>query len=259
MKAVWSGDIGFGLVNIPVKLFSATQSSELDLDMVDKRSQARIHYKRVSEDTGKEVPWENIVKAYDLDGRYVVLSDEDFKQALPEKTGRIDITSFVDLEEIDAIYFENPYYVVPAKSGSVPYALLTEALDKTKKAGLGTYVLRNKEHLCILRALDGYILLQQIRFQEEIRDSGELPLPSKARIDSGQLKIAISLIKQMSAKFDISRYKDTYSASLLKLIKAKAKGKKPSAARMKVVPKASGDLLSQLKKSLQAGKKTKAS
>jgi DNA end-binding protein Ku len=259
MKAVWSGDIGFGLVNIPVKLFSATRSSELDLDMVEKRSHARIHYQRVSENTGKEVPWENIVKAYDLNGRYVTLSDEDFKQALPEKTSRIDITSFVDLKEIDAIYFENPYYVAPAKSGSVPYALLTEALAQTGKAGLGTYVLRNKEHLCILRAVDRYILLQQIRFQEEIRDTDELPLPAKSRIDPGQLKIAISLIRQMSAEFDISRYKDTYSASLLKLIKAKAKGKKSPVARMKVVPKASGDLLSQLKKSLQAGKKTKAS
>lgn len=259
MKAVWSGDIGFGLVNIPVKLFSATQASELDLDMVDKRSQAHIRYKRVNEDTGKEVAWEDIVKAYDLNGRYVVLGEEDFKQALPEKTGRIDITSFVDLDQIDAIYFEAPYYVVPSKSGSVPYTLLTEALAKTNKAGLGTYVLRNKEHLCILRAREHYILLQQIRFAQEIRDVSELSLPRKSRTDAGQLKIAISLIKQMSADFDISRYKDTYSAELLKLIKAKAKGKKPAATRMKVVSKGSGDLLTQLKKSLQTHKKTKTS
>lgn len=259
MKAIWSGDIGFGLVNIPVKLYSATQSSELDLDMVDKRSQAHIRYKRVNEDTGKEVDWDDIVKAYDLNGRYIMLSDEDFRQAVPEKTGRIEITSFVDLKQIDAIYFENPYFVVPAKSGSVPYGLLAEALEKTKKAGLGTYVLRNKEHLCILRAREHYILLQQIRFQQEIRDTDTLNMPRRAKPDAGQLKIAVSLIKQMSADFDISRYKDTYSAELLKLIRAKAKGKKPATPRMKVVTKRSDDLLTQLKNSLNTRKSKKTS
>lgn len=259
MKSVWSGDIGFGLVNIPVKLFSATEASELDLDMVDKRNHAHIRYKRVNEDTGKEVAWDDIVKAYDLDGSYVLLSDEDFKNAMPEKTQRIEISAFVDLDQIDAIYFENPYYVVPGKSGTVPYSLLREALLKTKKAGLGTYVLRNKEHLGVIRAREDHILLQQIRFQEEIRDTGELSLPKKTKPDTGQLKIAVSLIEQMTADFDIADYKDTYSQQLLKLIKAKAKGKKPAKPKMKVVSKPSEDLMTQLKNSLNAGKKKKTS
>lgn len=258
MKAIWSGDIGFGLVSIPVRLFSATQSSDLDLDMVDKASHARIRYKRVNEDTGKEVSWDHIARAYDLNGRYVLLSEEDFQEAMPEKTKRIDISAFVDLEEVDAIYFENPYYIVPGKNGSVPYMLLVEALKKTNKAGLGAYVMRNKEHLCLIRAHDGHLLLQQLRFAEEIRDAGDLDLPARKRADPAQLKIAVSLIEQMTAEFDIARYKDTYSARLMKLIKAKAKGAKPTRPPMKVVSK-SGDLLSQLKQSLSQGKKRKTS
>lgn len=255
MKSIWTGDIGFGLVNIPVKLFSATQASELNLDMVDKRTQAHIHYKRVSEDTGKEVQWDDIAKAYDLNGHYVLLSDDDFVEAMPEKTKRIEISAFVEIAEIDPIYYENPYYLVPGKSGAVPYALLLEALRKTGKAGLGTYVLRNREHLGVLRPLDSVLLLQQIRFAEEVRDTGELDLPHKVKIHPGQLKIAVSLIEQMSDRFDISDYKDTYSAELLKLIKAKAKGKAPARPKMKVVRSKSEDLLTQLEQSLNGHKK----
>lgn len=255
MKSVWSGDIGFGLVNIPVKLYSATQGSELDLDLIDRHNHSHIRYKRVNEDTGKEVAWEDIVKGYDLDGRYVILTDHDFENAMPEKTKRIEITSFVNEDEIDSIYFETPYYVVPEKNGFVPYELLKEALQKTKKAGLGTYVFRNKEHLGVLKTTDDLILLQQIRFQEEIRDVKELKLTKKGKIQTGQLKIAVSLIEQMTDTFDVSQYKDTYSAQLLKLIKAKARGKKSTKPKMKVVGKKSDDLMTQLKKSLNVKQK----
>ena len=130
MRSIWSGAIGFGLVNIPVKLFSATQQSDLDLDMLDKKDHSNIRFKRVNEKTGKEVAWENIVRGYNPDGQYVILSDEDFKKASPEKTKIIEIAEFVDEEKIDSIYFETPYYLEPQKAGVKAYGLLRDALKK---------------------------------------------------------------------------------------------------------------------------------
>src|SRR6187551_2842519 len=141
MKAIWTGSIGFGLVNIPIKLFSAIQTSSLDLDMLDKKDNANIKFKRVNENTNKEVLWQDIVKGYMLDGKYVVLDDKDFAKAAPEKSEHIEISQFVEEKEIDSIYFESPYYVQPDKSGTRAYALLKEALKKTNKVGLGTFVM----------------------------------------------------------------------------------------------------------------------
>ena len=152
MRAIWSGAIGFGLVNIPVKLFSAIQQSELDLDMLDKKDHSNIKFQRINATTGKEVAWENIVRGYKMDDRYVVLSDEDFKMASPEKTKMIDITEFVLEKDIDTMYYETPYYLQPEKSGAKAYALLRDALKKSGKVGLGTFVLRNRESLVIISA-----------------------------------------------------------------------------------------------------------
>src|SRR5687767_7692426 len=151
MRAIWSGAIGFGLVNIPVKLFSATQGSELDLDMLDKKDHANIKFQRINANTGKVVPYENIVRGYKLDGQYVVLTDEDFKKASPEKTKMIEIAEFVQEKDIDSMYYEAPYYLEPEKSGVKAYGLLRDALKKTGKAGLGTYVLRSKETLGLIK------------------------------------------------------------------------------------------------------------
>src|SRR6201991_4159223 len=128
MRAIWSGAIGFGLVNIPIKLFSATQASDLDLDMLDKKDNSNIRFQRVNEKSGKEVAWENIVKGYNLNGNYVVLTDEDFEKVRPEKNKLINITEFVDETEIDTMYYENPYYLAPDKSGVKAYNLLRDAL-----------------------------------------------------------------------------------------------------------------------------------
>src|ERR1700761_9654181 len=133
MRSIWTGAIGFGLVNIPIKMYSATQSSDLDLDMLDKKDGSNIHFKRVNANTGKEVPWDNIVKGYKLDERYVVLTDEDFEKASPEKTKVITIEEFINESEIDGIYYETPYYLEPEKSGAKAYALLRDALEKTEK------------------------------------------------------------------------------------------------------------------------------
>ncbi len=258
MKAIWTGAIGFGLVNIPVKMYSATQSSDLDLDMLDKKDHANIKFKRVNENTGKEVAYDNIVKGYKIDERYVVLTDEDFAKASPEKSKIIEIAEFINVTDVDSVYFEMPYYLEPDKSGVKAYALLRDALGKTNKAGLGTFVMRSKESLCIIKAMDNVLVVNRIRFDEEIRKTDSLNIPTSSS-KPAEMKMAIELINKLTGDFDISKYKDTYSAELMKLIEAKAKGKKPAAPHMHVVHSTATDLMSQLKASLGNNSKRKAS
>jgi DNA end-binding protein Ku len=249
MRAIWTGAIGFGLVNIPIKLYSAVQGSELDLDMLDKKDHSNIRFQRVNEKTGKEVAWENIVRGYNLDGQYVVLTDEDFQKVRPEKNKIITITEFVDEAQIDPIYYESPYYLAPDKSGVKAYNLLRDALSETGKVGLGTYVLRNKESIGVIKPYEDILVLNKIRFGEEIRDTNELDVKT-TKSNPAELKMAIALINQLSGDFDISHFKDTYSADLLKLIKDKAKGKKIPTPTLRVVHSRSKDLMEQLKASL---------
>ena len=255
MRPIWTGAIGFGLVNIPVKIYSATESSNLDLDMLDKKDHAHIKYQRVNENTGKEVPWSNIVKGYKVDDEYVVLEDKDFEAASAEKTKTIEISDFVKEEEISSLYYETPYYLEPDKSGTRPYKLLLEALQKTKKVGVATFVMRNKEALAILRPDKNVIVLNKIRFEQEIRDPNQLTLPNTTEVKPAELKMAVTLIDQLTGKFDISKYKDNYNDELLKLIHAKAKGKKIKAPQMKVVHSKAQDLMDQLKASLEVKRK----
>lgn len=258
MRAIWTGAIGFGLVNIPVKMYSATQSSTLDLDMLDKKDHSNIKFQRVNEKTGKEVAWENIVRGYKYNGEYVVLSDDDFKKASPEKSKIISIEQFVDLEEIDTIFYETPYYLEPEKTGVKAYALLRDALAKSKKVGLGTYVMRTKETIGLIKPMDDVLVLNKIRFSEEIRDHKELKVPDD-KSKPNELKMALALIDQLTGPFEIDKYKDTYSDQLMSLIEAKAKGKKITAPKMTVVHSKSRDLMEQLKASLSTSSKRKAS
>jgi DNA end-binding protein Ku len=291
MRSIWTGAISFGLVNIPVKLYSAAKASELDLDMLDKKDHSRIRLLRVNERSGKEVSWENIAKGYKLQGKYVVLTDEDFEAASVEKPNVITISGFTKEDEIDSMYFETPYYVEPDKSGDRAYALLREALLKTEKVGIATLVMRSRENLAVLKAKDNVIVLNKIRFAEEIKNVSELALPPKAELSSlpartklmpsgykaelssssaqtklmpfgyktvirkAELEMAVSLIDQLSGEFDLSAYKDSYTASLMKLIRAKAKGVRPKPPHLKVVPTQSTDLAEQLKASLNSRKK----
>src|ERR1044071_3224501 len=174
MRPMWTGAIGFGLVNIPVKIYSATQSSNLDLDMLDKKDLSNIRFLRVNENTGKEVTWENIVKGYKMDSKYVVLTDKDFELASAKKTKTIEISEFVKETEISSIYYETPYYLEPDKSGTRAYELLRQALVNTGKVGIATFVMRSKESLAVLKATKDLIILNRIRFQEEIRDTKDL-------------------------------------------------------------------------------------
>jgi len=254
MKAIWNGAIAFGLVNIPVKLYSAIEASELDLDMVDKKDHSKIRYKRVNEKTGKEVPWNNITKAYNLNGNYIVLTDEDFEKASPEKSKTIDIQEFVDISTIDSVYFDTPYYVQPAKGGEKAYVLLRDALKKSKKAGIATFVLRSKENLALLRFNGNILIIQKMRYADEIRDTKLIDVP-KLTSKPAELKMAVSLINQLSDKFDITKYKDSYTNELMKLIKAKSKGKTVKQPAMRVVHSNKEDLMEQLKASLGSRKK----
>jgi len=259
MRAIWTGTIGFGLVNIPVKLYSAVQDSELELDMLDSKDHANIRYVRVNERTGKEVAWKSIVKGYKLNNKYVVLTEEDFEKASPKQTKTIEITDFVKQDEIGILYYETPYYLEPENSGTKAYALLREALKKTGKVAVGNFVLRSKQGLVVIKEIDGALALIRLRFAEEIRSHKDLKVPAKVPISPAELKMATALIQQYSSKFNIAAYKDTYSAQLMKLIRAKSKGIKTSAPVMRVVHKNTKDLMSQLKASLHTPRKKKAS
>ena len=253
MKAIWTGSIGFGLVNIPIKLYSAVENSELDLDMLDKKDHANIKFKRVNEKTGKEVAWENIVRGYLMNDKYVVLNDKDFESAAPEKTKIIEIAEFIDISEINSMYYEMPYYAEPEKNGTKAYTLLRDALKKSGKAGLGSFVLRTKESLCIIKAEDDVLVINRIRFAQEIRQP-ELKIPA-ATSKPAEIKMAMELIKQLTGSFDISKYKDTYSDKLMKIIRAKSKGKQTVSPTLKVVHSKATDLMAQLKASLGHSRK----
>lgn len=256
-RSLWTGAISFGLVNIPVKLVSAVKDSTLDLDMLDSRDHSNIRFKRVNENTGREVNYDDIVRGYKVNDKYVVLEKGDFENADVEKTKTVDIQSFVNEDEIESIYFEQPYYLQPDKSGEKAYGILRDALRQSKKVGLATFVLRNKEGLVVIKPYGKVLVLNRIRFEEEIRDTKGIETPPVLKAKSPELTMAIKLIDQLTEKFDISKYKDTYTDKLLKIIKAKAHGKSKPRPKLKVVHKQTGDLMEALKASL--GKRKKAS
>ena len=242
MRAIWTGAIGFGLVNIPIKIYAATQTSSLDFDMLDRKDQANIKYKRVNEQTGKEVAWDNIVKGFMLKDKYVVLEDADFEEAMPEKNKMINLQTFVKEQEIDSIYFDTPYYLEPQKAGTKAYALLLQALEKSKMAGLGTFVMRSVENLVIIRPYNKLLLLNKLRFEEEIRDASDLGIPA-SKISKQEMDMALQLIKSNSKPFDISAFKNEYSKELMKIITQKSKGKRATIRKINVENTKASDLL----------------
>lgn len=254
MRSIWKGSVSFGLVNIPVKLYSATQQSSLDLDMVDRRDMGRVRFKRVNENTGQELTMENIGKAFRLNGEYVLLDDEDFEAAAPEKSKIIEVNHFIKEEEVDSIYFENSYYVEPDKGGEKAYALLREALSKSGKVGLAQFVMRTAATLSVLKPMKEVLVLSKIRFAEEIRSTEELKLPARNVIKQDELKMAVALIDQYTAPFNIEAFRDEYAAALKKVIEEKASGKKGKIRKLKVTPTRTDNLMEQLKASLAKSK-----
>ena len=257
MRSIWNGSIQFGLVSIPVKLYSGSEDRKLDLDMLDRHDNARIRYKRVNEDTGKEVEWKDIVKGYKQGEKYVVLENEDFENANIKKSKTIDIEQFIEEEEVADVLFKTPYFLEPQKEGGKSYNLLREALKKTKKLGVATFVMRQKEHLSLIGLYKDILVLHVIRFADEIRDPGELKLPD-TKVSKKEVDMAVSLIDQYTTSFSFDKFKDVYNDQLLKIIKSKSAGKKAKAYKYESKPTAASDLMDQLKASLEK-KKSKAS
>ncbi|QEM04978.1 Ku protein [Mucilaginibacter rubeus] len=254
MRSIWTGSIGFGLVSIPIKLFSAVQETRLDLDMLDSRDHAHIKFQRVNENTKKEVPYDKIVKGYKYDDDYVIIEDADFEAAAPEKSKVIEIESFVDVASVNPMYYETSYYTEPATKKNKAYALLLEALKKSGKAGLARFVLRSTESLCIVHPVDKDIVVTRIRFQQQIRDQGELKLDDDITVSKKELDMGLALINQYAESLDLSKYKDEYHTELMNIIEQKAKGKRPTIKKLKPKAAKSDDLYDQLMSSLNVKK-----
>jgi len=255
MRSIWTGSIGFGLVNIPVRLYSATDESTLAFVTLDKNNHARIKYKKINETTGKDVKESDIIKGYKMGEGYVILDEADFKKATPEKYDHLEIVQFVNEKEIDAVYFEKPYYLEPEKSGVRAYALLRDALKKEGKAALGPLVYHKKEWVCLIKPFDEILVLHRLRFAQEIRDTGSLLVPQQT-IKAEALKMATSLINQLTKPFKPEQFTDEFAEKLLKVIEAKAQGKTTAFKPMKVVHSTgTEDLMQKLKASLKTSTK----
>lgn len=255
MRAIWSGALSFGLVNIPVKLYSATAGKGLNLDMLHKKDLSPIRYARICRADGKEIPYEDIVKGYEYQkGDYVILTDEDFKKANVQKTKAIEIQDFVKETEIDPIYFEKPYYLEPEKGAEKAYVLLRESLKKSKKIGVAQFVLRNREHLAVIKPFEKVLILNQLRYQDEIRKPDDLNLPDAKVGGKREIEIALALIDQLTSHFKPEAYKDTYKEELERVIKAKAKGKPVKAKGKEPEPTDVADLMAMLRASLEKEK-----
>lgn len=258
MRSIWKGGISFGLLYIPIKLYSATQEHKLDLDMLRKGDLCPIRYARVCKDSGEEVPWSEIVKGYKYQGGdYVVLQDEDFEKANVKRSKTIEIIEFIKEEEIDARYFEKPYFIEPADEARKTYLLLREALKKSGKVGLCQFALRNRPHMGIVRADKDVIMLEQIRFHDELRDPEGLNLPDKrTEVTKKELDLAMSLIDQLTDTYKPENFSDPYKEELLKIVESKVKGKAPKKPKKDRAPKSTqaDDILEKLKKSLEVTK-----
>lgn len=227
-RGLWKGAISFGLVNVPVELYSAQKrSSELDLTMLDRRDMAPVGYRRVNKASGKEVPWEDVVKGYAYeDGRYVVLSEEDFRRANPELSKTVDILAFVGRADIAPHYFETPYYLGPGKRGEKAYALLRDALQKAGKVGIAMVVIRTKQYLAALVPEGEVLMLNTLRYHAELKSADDVDIPEKlkgAKVTGKELDMALRLVDDMSDKWQPEKYHDTYREDLLKRIEEKVK------------------------------------
>jgi len=255
MKSIWNGSISFGLVSIPIKMYSASEDRRLDLDMLDVHDNARIRYKRVNEDTGKEVEWKDIVKGFKKDDAYVILEKEDFEKANMKKSKTIDIEEFVEEAEVSDLLFKSPYFLEPQKEGGKSYNLLRDALKKTGKLGVATFVMRQKENLSLIGVYKDALVLHVIRFADEIRDPSELKLPS-TKVSKKEVDMALSLIDTYTTTFKLDKYKDVYNKQLMKIINNKASGKKTKTEKVDTTPTQADDLMAKLKASLERKKKS---
>ena len=254
-RAIWKGSISFGLVNIPIALYPATRREELKFRLLRKTDLSPVNYKRVAEKGGKEVPWDQIVKGYEYEkGKYVVLQDEDFQRVDIEATQTVDIQDFVELDEIDPIFFYKPYYLEPQKGGDKAYALLRDALKDSKKVGVAKVVIKTREYLAGVKPEDGALVLELMHFADELAETSKLHIPKKVEVGKREMTMAKSLIDSMSSKWNPEKYKDDYREALMEVIEEKVEaGGKEIEEKPRKAPKPTKviDLVSVLQKSLE--------
>ena len=266
-RTLWKGAITFGLVHIPIALYSATAESDLNFDWLDKRSMDPVGYKRVNKKTGQEIAKEDIVKGIEWeDGQYVILSPEEIAAAYPKTTQTIEIESFVDADEVPFVYLERPYYVAPINKGEKVYALLREALKQTNKVGIAKVVIQTKQHLAVLIPCGPTLIMNLLRWGGEIRSWEDLKLPpadaKAAGLKDGELKMAKQLIADMTSHWDADQFRDSFKDEIMKLVQSKAKsGETEAVTKIEADTRAAAgadviDLTELLKRSLRGGKAT---
>jgi DNA end-binding protein Ku len=261
-RSLWKGAITFGLVHIPIGLYSATEESDVDFDWLDKRTLDPVGYKRVNKRTGREIDKDNIVKGVEYaKGEYVVLSPGEIAEAYPRTTQTIEIETFVDVQELPFVYLEKPYYTAPINKGEKVYALLREALRETGKAAIGRVVIRSKQHLAVVLPCGPALVLNLLRWGGEIRSWEDLPLPKAGRsgIRDAEMKMARQLIDDMSGHWSARDFRDDFHKAIMKLVEAKAKaGETATVEPLEEAPQAQGadviDLTELLRRSLRGGK-----
>lgn len=260
MAAIWKGSVSFGLVNIPVELRTAVRADHISFRLLHKDDLSPVKYERVSQSGGDPIPWSDIVKGYEYEkGKFVVMTDEDFKTAAIEGSKTIDIIDFVKEGEIDPRYFETPYYLVPSKGAEKSYALLREAIRSTSSVGIGKIIMRQHQHLAGIKVVDNALVLELMRFANELVDASEYSFPARNNVRPQEVKMAEQLIGNLAEPFDPGRYTDDYRSNLMKVIKAKMKGKAPKlAAPEKDDESGVLDLMSRLKASLDRGSTKKS-
>lgn len=261
MRAIWNGAISFGLVNIPVDLLGAEQRNDIKFNMVDSRDHSRIRYERVNEETGEEVPWNQIVKAYEFsEDNYVIVTDEDFENADAKATKTIDIETFINLEELELKYLEKPYYIRPRKGGEKAYVLLRDALEQTDKIAIARVVIRTKAYLAAIYPAEDIIILNLIRFHQELKSTEDIKIPENVKLTKKELDLAVKLIDDMSEEWHPENYEDEYRTALMDRIMAKAEGQ-----GLKEDPEDDEepsnviDIMDLLKKSVEGNKKKSTS
>jgi DNA end-binding protein Ku len=257
---MWKGAIAFGLVNIPVELYSATRDHRPRFRLLHAKDESPVKYERVCQTEGKPVGWEDLVKGYEYEkGQFVVLSKDDFKTAALEKTKTVDILDFVDPSEVDERYFETPYYLQPGKGADRAYALMREAIRESGKIGIAKIILRDSQHLAAVEAIDDALVLTMMRFADELADLNEFRFPAATGIRPAEMKMARQLVESLSAKWEPGKYTDEYTQNLMRLIQAKLKGKKPRLKERETPQQAEViDLMERLRASLEGKAGTRA-
>jgi DNA end-binding protein Ku len=256
-RSMWKGAIAFGLVNIPVELYSAVRDHRPKFRLLHAKDESPVKYERICQRDGKAVAWEDLVKGYEYSkGHFVVLTKDDFKTAALEKTKTVDIMDFVDPKEIDERYFETPYYLQPGKGADRSYALLRDAIRDSGRVGIAKIILRDAQHLAAVEAIGDALVLTMMRFSDELADLSDYKFPRKADVRPAELKMARQLIDNLAAEWNPEKYTDEYTANLMRVIQAKLKGRSPKLIDERATPKQAEvvDLMARLRASLE-GKK----